>query len=278
MNAVTVAAGAVQLVGGVVLAPLLPGLVQHWKARLQGRRGPTPVQPYRDLRRLWGKSAVAVEGTSVVYRLAPSVVAASLGAAVLLVPVAAQAPDWGLGHDVLVLVGLLSLARFAVAASSWDTGNGFSLMGARRDLTLSAFVEGTLLVSLAVVTLVTGTTDLRAMIAGSVGGAWSSPLLAIGAVPFAMVVLVETGRQPVDNPDTPNTSVPRSHRNRSTVDRTITSWTSAPAADTACKPLPPRRESSSRSRSMRCRCRSKSIAVTRGGAPTARRCAMPRSP
>ncbi|TMM34298.1 MAG: hypothetical protein E6F99_22280 [Actinobacteria bacterium] len=202
VNAVTVAAGAVQLVGGVVLAPLLPGLVQHWKARLQGRRGPTPVQPYRDLRRLWGKSAVAVEGTSVVYRLAPSVVAASLGAAVLLVPVAAQAPDWGLGHDVLVLVGLLALARFAVAASSWDTGNGFSLMGASRDLTLSAFVEGTLLVSLAVATLVTGTTDLRAMIAGSVGGAWSSPLLAIGAVPFAMVVLAETGRQPVDNPDT----------------------------------------------------------------------------
>ena len=202
MNAVTVAAGAVQLVGGVVLAPLLPGLVQHWKARLQGRRGPTPVQPYRDLRRLWGKSAVAVEGTSVVYRLAPSVVAASLGAAVLLVPVAAQAPDWGLGHDVLVLVGLLALARFAVAASSWDTGNGFSLMGASRDLTLSAFVEGTLLVSLAVATLVTGTTDLRAMIAGSVGGAWSSPLLAVWAVPFAMVVLAETGRQPVDNPDT----------------------------------------------------------------------------
>src|SRR5207248_10092357 len=94
------------------------------------------------------------------------------------------------------------LARFAAAASSWDTGNGFSLMGASRDLTLSAFVEGSLLVSLAVTTLVTGTTDLRAMIAGSVGGAWLSPLLAAGAVPFAMIVLAETGRQPVDNPDT----------------------------------------------------------------------------
>ena len=71
------AATVAQVVGGVALAPLLPGLVQHWKARLQGRRGPSPLQPYRDLRRLWGKSAVDVEGAGFVYRFAPAVAAAS---------------------------------------------------------------------------------------------------------------------------------------------------------------------------------------------------------
>ena len=63
MSGATAVAGTVQIVGGIALAPLLPGLVQHWKARLQGRRGPTPLQPYRELRRLWGKSAVDPEGT-----------------------------------------------------------------------------------------------------------------------------------------------------------------------------------------------------------------------
>ena len=63
-------------VNAVVLAPLLPGLVQQAKGRLQGRRGPSPLQPYRELRRLWGKSAVEPEGTTLVYRLAPAVVAA----------------------------------------------------------------------------------------------------------------------------------------------------------------------------------------------------------
>jgi formate hydrogenlyase subunit 4 len=203
MTAVAVAAGAVQLAGGIVLAPLLPGLVQHWKARLQGRRGPSPLQPYRELRRLWGKSTVTVEGTSAVYRLAPAVTAASLGTAVLLVPVAEGGPEWGVGHDALVLLGLLALARFAVAAASWDTANGFSLMGASRDLTVAVFVEASLVLSLLVVVLVTGTTDLGGMIAGSAGvGAWSSPLMALGAVPFAIVVMAETGRQPIDNPDT----------------------------------------------------------------------------
>jgi formate hydrogenlyase subunit 4 len=117
MTSSAAAAGAVQIVGGVVLAPLVPGLVQHWKARLQGRRGPTPLQPYRDLRRLWGKSSVSVDGTTAVYRLAPPVVAAALTVCVLLVPVAAEGPDFGVGRDALALVGMLALARFAVAAA-----------------------------------------------------------------------------------------------------------------------------------------------------------------
>jgi formate hydrogenlyase subunit 4 len=201
-GAATAAAGA-QLVGGLLLAPLLPGMVQLVKARLQGRRGPTPLQPYRELRRLWGKSTVEVEGTTAVYRLAPAVAGASVAAAVLLVPAAQQAPSLGVGHDALALAGLLALGRFALAAACWDVENGFSLMGASRDLTLAVFVEVTLVLALAVAALGTGTTDLPAMIAGTAGtGVWTTPALALGALAFALVVVAETGRQPVDNPDT----------------------------------------------------------------------------
>lgn len=200
MKVVSVAA---QLVGGLALAPLLPGLVQHWKARLQGRRGPSPLQPYRELRRLWGKSAVAVEGAGWVYRAAPSVAAASVGTAVLILPVTAAAPQLGVGHDVLALLGLFALGRFAVAAAAWDVANGFSLMGASRDLTIAIAVESTFVLAVAVAALVAGTTSLGAMIAGTAGGGvWSSPVLALGALAFALVAVAETGRQPVDNPDT----------------------------------------------------------------------------
>ena len=203
MSGTTIASGAVQLIGGLALAPLLPGLVQHWKARLQGRRGPTPLQPYRELRRLWGKSAVTVEGTTAVYRLAPAVVVASLAVAVALVPVAARAPDFGVGHDILALIGLLALARFALAAASFDVANGFSLMGASRDLTISVFLDGTLVLAIAVAALVAGTTDVRGIVAVTAGThPWSSPALALAAVSFALVVAAETGRQPIDNPDT----------------------------------------------------------------------------
>jgi formate hydrogenlyase subunit 4 len=203
MTSAGAAAGAAQVAGGIALAPLLPGLVQHWKARLQGRRGPSPLQPYRELRRLWRKSAVEPEGTTLVYRVAPAVVAASLVAAVLVLPVAEGGPGLGLGRDALALAGLLALARFAVALSSWDVANGFALMGASRDLTLSVFVEATLVLSLAVAALVAGTTDLAALVGATAGtGAWATPAPALGAAAFALVVVAETGRQPVDNPDT----------------------------------------------------------------------------
>ena len=203
MSAAAVVSAAAQLVGGIALAPLLPGLVQHLKARLQGRRGPTPLQPYRELRRLWAKSTVEPEGTSLVYRLAPPVAAASLAAAVLVVPAAAVAPSLGVGHDAILVVGLLAVARFALAASAWDVANGFALMGASRDLTFSVFVEAALVLALALASLFAGTTDLAAVIAATAGtGVWSSPAPALGALAFAVVVAAETGRQPVDNPDT----------------------------------------------------------------------------
>jgi formate hydrogenlyase subunit 4 len=203
MSSASLVSAIVELGGGLLLAPLLPGLVQHWKARLQGRRGPSPLQPYRELRRLWGKSAVDPAGSGVVYRWAPAVAASSLAAAVLLVPVTGHAAGLGVGRDMLVLAGLLALARFAVAAASWDVANGFSLMGASRDLTIAVSTEATLVLALVVAALVAGTTSLSGMVAGTAGTAvWANPALALGAVAFALVLVAETGRQPIDNPDT----------------------------------------------------------------------------
>ena len=197
-----IAAAAVQLLG-LVLAPVLAGLIQTLKARLQGRRGPSPLQPYLALRRLWSKSAVDPEGTGVVYRLAPPLIVACLIIAVLLVPVAGRAGSFGLGHDALVLVGILALARFTAAAAAWDTGNGFALMGAARDLMIAVFGEALLLLALLVAALPAHSTDLRAMSAVAAGvQIWSAPAHWCGAFAFALVILVETGRQPIDNPDT----------------------------------------------------------------------------
>ena len=49
----SVTAAAVQVVGGVALSPLLVGLTQQAKARLQGRRGAGPCEALRTLSRTW---------------------------------------------------------------------------------------------------------------------------------------------------------------------------------------------------------------------------------
>jgi formate hydrogenlyase subunit 4 len=197
-----VAAGAAQL-AGVALAPLLPGSIQALKARLQGRRGPGPLQPYRVLARLWRRSVVEPYGAGVVYRLSPAVAAACLLVALAIVPVAGRSGPWGLGNDALALLGLLALARFALAAAAWDTGNGFALMGAARDLAIAVSGEALLAASLLVAALPAHGTDLVAMSAAAAGaGIWGSPAHWCGLLAIALVVVVETGRQPVDNPDT----------------------------------------------------------------------------
>jgi formate hydrogenlyase subunit 4 len=200
MNAL---AGVIQVVGGLALAPLIPGTIQTLKARLQGRRGTSPLQPYRELRRLWGKTLVDPQPTTVVYRLAPCLVAAAMVLALFLVPIAGLSPDWPLGNDAVVLVGLFALARFALAAASWDTGSGFALMGSSRDLTLSVFAEALLVLALILAALPVASTDLVAMSGGANGSAiWSEPAHWCAAAAFGLVVLFETGRQPIDNPDT----------------------------------------------------------------------------
>ena len=199
MNAL---AGIVQI-AGVVLAPLLTGSIQTLKARLQGRRGPSALQPYRTLQRLWRKSAVDPEGTGVIYRLAPPLVAACMLVALAIVPVGGRGGGFGLGNDALVLVGLLALARFALAAAAWDTGSGFALMASARELMISVFAEALLVLALLLAALPAHSTDLQTMSAAAAGGhIWSAPAHWCGALAFALVILVETGRQPIDNPDT----------------------------------------------------------------------------
>jgi len=199
----TALAGAIQILGGLAIAPLLPGTIQTLKARLQGRRGPSPLQPYRDLRRLWGKTLADPQPTTLVYRLAPCIAAAATILVLFLVPIAGLSPNWPLGNDAIVLAGLLALARFALAAASWDTGSGFALMGSSRDLTLSVFAEALLVLALILAALPAGSTDLVTLSAAASGAAvWSEPAHWCAAAAFALVLLVETGRQPIDSPDT----------------------------------------------------------------------------
>jgi formate hydrogenlyase subunit 4 len=203
MSGTSFAAGALQIVGGVLGAPAIVGLIQRLKARLEGRRGPSVLQPYRELRRLWGKSGVDPEPHTFVYRLTPAVVAGCTALALVLLPVGGAAPDWGVGHDALVLVGLLALARFAVTLAAWDTTSAFGLMGAARDLMFSVFVEGLLLLVLLLLALPLHSTDLVSMShAAALPAVWSRPAHWAAAVAFCMVILAETGRQPIDNPDT----------------------------------------------------------------------------
>jgi formate hydrogenlyase subunit 4 len=190
----------------VLLGPLVTGLVQKLKARLQCRSGATLVQPYRDLAKLLRKGTVQSDTASGFYRAVPPLVLAATLAATTMVPVlalpgAAAAPPFG---DAILLIGLLALGRFLTALGALDAGGAFGGMGASREMTLGPLVEPVLLLVVFSVAVAAGTTDLAELAARRATHAdlaWRAPdVLALGAA--LVLLLAESGRIPVDNPDT----------------------------------------------------------------------------
>lgn len=193
-----------QLVTFLAFAPFLAATIRMTKARLQSRRGPGPLQPYRDLAKWWGKLPVESNASGPVARYAPAFVLGAILTAALLVPgAAARAPLSGWG-DLLVVVGLFAAARFAIALAALDSGGAFGGMGSSRDVAISALAEPGLVLALAGVAVAAGSTDLGAIsafgIVQGVGLLGPSHLLAAAA--FGIVIIAETGHYPVDNPDT----------------------------------------------------------------------------
>ena len=182
----------------LLCAPLLNGIIKALKARLQNRIGPGLLQPWYDIWKYLGRESVVSEHASWIFRFAPYVYFAAHLAAALLVPtIVLASPLGGLG-DVVLVVGLLALGRFALALAALDTASNFGGMGTSRELTFAALVEPALLIAIFALAIPAGSTDLATLAATS---DLSVPrLLAFGALFIAAVA--ETGRIPVDNPDT----------------------------------------------------------------------------
>jgi formate hydrogenlyase subunit 4 len=185
------------------LAPLLTGLVRKVKARLQRRRGPPLLQPYRDLRRLLGKDAVVAENASWLFRVAPYFVFAATWVAAALIPTFAANLMFNWSGDLIAITALLGSARFALALAGMDIGTSFGGIGASREMMIASLAEPAMLMIVFSVALIAGSTQLSTiaefMLNGLVGLRVS---LGLALVALVIVAVAENGRIPVDNPAT----------------------------------------------------------------------------
>jgi len=188
----------------LLLAPLIVGVVNRTKAFVAGRRGPPLMQPYRDIAKSLRRGAVYGEVTSVLVRLGPVVNIGTLVAALLLVPFAGVPAAIAFPGDIIVLVGLLALGRFATVLAALDTGSSFEGMGASREMHFAALAEPALLLALATLARATDAISLSAIYGGVSIAAWAQalPTLALVAMTLLILELVENSRIPVDDPTT----------------------------------------------------------------------------
>ncbi len=189
---------------GLILAPLLPGLINRTKAVFAGRRGAPLLQPYHDIFKLLRKGAVYSSTTTWVFRAAPAVGLASMAAALTLLPVFGIAAPMRFAGDFVLFAYCLALARFFMVIAALDTGSAFEGMGASREVHFSALAEPALIIGLAALARLTDATSLSDIYPRIQGAAWltAGPAIVLVSAALAIVFLCENARIPVDDPNT----------------------------------------------------------------------------
>lgn len=186
-----------------LLAPLLAGWIRKCKARLQNRSGAPVLQPYRDLIKLMRKEVRVAHTASILFRAAPYIVFVATWLAAATVPLASNILPTAAVADIIVLAGLLALARFFLALAGMDVGTAFGGMGASREMLVSALAEPAMLMAVFTLAMTAHSTNLASVVdAQLAAGLVLRPSLLFALAALILVAVAETGRIPVDNPAT----------------------------------------------------------------------------
>lgn len=204
MNSMSYLAGAAQIAGVALGAPLVVGLTRQVRARLEGRVGAGLTQPWRDLRKQLRKQQVTPDGTTAVFRAAPAVLAGTTLLIIAVVPLVATGSPLDPVADLFAVVGLLFLGTVALALAGIDTGTSFGGMGASREITIAALVEPTILLAVFALSIPAGSSNLGAIVAHTIDNPMQAVSLpgVLACAALVVVIVAETGRLPVDNPAT----------------------------------------------------------------------------
>jgi formate hydrogenlyase subunit 4 len=179
-------------------------LIRTAKARLQGRRGAWPIQPYRDARKLLAKETVVSDNASWIFRVTPYLLAGIMLTVASIVPLLVTRPAFGFAGNIVLVMYLLLAGTFFLALAGLDTGSAFGGMGASREVMVAALAEPTVIVAIFSLAFHAGTTSLGGIVErlASERPVPLHPGHLLAFVAFFVVMIAETGRLPVDNPAT----------------------------------------------------------------------------
>ncbi|MBQ9104706.1 MAG: NADH-quinone oxidoreductase subunit H [Mailhella sp.] len=201
----------VQFFLALLLAPMVPGIINRVKAKFAGRHGKPILQLYYDIAKLVRKGEVISDTATWIFTAGPIVSMVTAVLALALLPLCGLASPFGFCGDFILCAYLLGMGRFATVLAALDTGSPFEGMGASREALFGAIGEPVLFLSfLALISTASSmglpSTDmsLSTLFNGFSPNAWLAGRPEIMLLVFSMgvLLLVENCRIPVDDPNT----------------------------------------------------------------------------
>jgi formate hydrogenlyase subunit 4 len=193
------------LQGAVVLlvSPLYAGALARAEAIVQSKRGPSVLQPYRDLAKLLRKGSAISDQASWIFRAAPVAAFACYLTVAAIVPVITDEPlPLAFLGDLIGGAFVLGLASFAISLAAFDTASPLGGLGASRTTWVGSFAEPALILVFFTVGALSASDNpyLENHALAASPYALVLPTHVLGAIAFFMLVLAENGRIPIDNP------------------------------------------------------------------------------
>jgi len=186
----------------LLLSPLLAGIAGRAKAWTESRRGPSIVQPYRDLAKYLRKETLVPRGASRLFLAAPFVAFGAYLLISVVVPIITPYPI-PVAPTVDFLGGglLFGLAGIVTLVAALDAGSDYTALGASRSVSFAALAEPTLIMVFFAVAVITGTNNpyvTNNLLAASSNAYLSATHLLVTAA-FFLLILAETGKLPVES-------------------------------------------------------------------------------
>ena len=189
-----------QVAAVLLLSPLLQGFIHRYEERVQRARGPSLIQPYRDLWKLFHKELVIPEGASLIHFLAPVAAFTAMLIVPMLIPVLTNFPlplsNMG---DILGGGLILTLGGFFITLAGLDSGSAYGGIGSSRSVMITILAEPTLILVLVGITLLANSMlpfVVNHLLVGDLSVYWS-PAHVFLVCAFFILLLVETDRMPI---------------------------------------------------------------------------------
>lgn len=189
-----------QILAVLVFAPLLQGFILWAEERVQRSAGPSILQPYRDLAKLFRKQIVVPETASWIFWVTPVVAFTCMLTVPILIPVLTNYPlpysDMG---DILGGGLILTLGSFMIVLAGLDSGSAYGGVGSSRSVMLAILAEPTLILVFVGITLLAKAMIpfvVNHLLVDNAAVYWSPAHLFLVAA-FFVLLLVETDRLPI---------------------------------------------------------------------------------